>query len=68
MQLTYPEFKLTFIPIIVGSLGTIPKELLENIKKFGFNDIKALKLLRFMQQKNIIGSVKIFKTFLSFKV
>ena len=65
---TYHEYKLTFILIIVGALGTIPKELLENIKKLGFNDIEASKLLRFMQQKSIIGSVKICKTFLNFKV
>ena len=68
MQLAYPEYKFTFISIIVGALGTIPKELLENIKKLGFNDIEASKLLRFIQQKSIIGSVKICKTFLNFKV
>ena len=67
-QLTYPEYKFMFLPIIVGALGTIPKELLENIKKLGFKDIEASKLLRFIQQKSIVGSVKICKTFLNFKV
>ena len=57
-----------FIAIIVGALSTIPKELLENIKKLGFNDIKTSKLLRFIQQKSIIGSLKTSKTFLNFKV
>ena len=57
-----------FIAIIVGALSTIPKELLENIKKLGFNDIKTSKLLRFIQQKSIIGSLKTSKTFLNFKI
>ena len=57
-----------FIAIIVGALSTIPKELLENIKKLGFNDIKTSKLLRFIQQKSIIGSLKTSKSFLNFKV
>ena len=57
-----------FILIIVGALSTIPKELLQNIKKLGFNDIKASKLLRFIQQKSIIVSLKTSKTFLNFKV
>ena len=68
MQLTYHEYKFMFILIIVGALSTIPKELLENIKKLGFNDIKASKLLRFIQQKSIIVSLKTSKTFLNFKV
>ena len=68
MQLTYREYKFMFIAIIVGALSTIPKELLENIKKLGFNDIKTSKLLRFIQQKSIIGSPKTSKTFLNFKV
>ena len=41
MQLAYPEYKFTFISIIVGALGTIPKELLENIKKLGLNDLET---------------------------
>ena len=67
LQLTYPEFKFSFIPIIIGALGTVPKNLLENIKQLNFNEKEAKNIIKAIQQRAIIGSVKICKTFLNFK-
>ena len=36
LQLLYPEYRYSFIPIIVGALGTIPRCLLDNIDRLGF--------------------------------
>ena len=67
LQLTYPEFKFSFIPVIIGALGTVPKNLLENIKQLNFNEKEAKNIIKAIQQRAIIGSVKICKTFLNFK-
>ena len=67
MQITYPEYRFSFVPIIVGALGTIPKELKTSIIKLGFNNDEAHIMIKFIQQKSILGSVKIVKTFLKFR-
>ena len=36
----YPDYSFTFIPVIIGALGTIPKDLAANINKLGFADKK----------------------------
>ena len=36
LQLLYPEYRYSFVPIIVGALGTIPRCLLDNIDRLGF--------------------------------
>ena len=67
MQITYPEYRFSFVPIVVGALGTIPKELKTSIIKLGFNNDEAHIMIKFIQQKSILGSVKIVKTFLKFR-
>ena len=66
LQLIYPAYKYNFIPIIIGALGTIPKELCSNIEKLGYNNKHALMLIRKLQVLSISGSVKICKTFMKF--
>ena len=57
-----------FVPILVGALGAIPKELMGSMKLLGFSESEARKTIRYIQQKSIEGTVKIFKTFLCFKI
>ena len=65
LQVTYLEYRFSFISVIVGVRGTMPIDLRSNIKKFGFDDnAKAMKMI---QQRSIIGNVKICKTFITFK-
>ena len=63
----YPDYTFTFIPVITGALGAIPKDLTTNIKKLGFTENEAKQIVQRIQQKSIIGTVKICKTFLNFK-
>ena len=55
MNIMYPEYKFVFVPIVVGALGTVPKELLLNIKMLGFSENESKNMIRFIQQKGIIG-------------
>ena len=38
LQVTYPEYRFSFIPLIVGAMGAIPIDLKSNIKKLGFDE------------------------------
>ena len=67
LQLVYPDYTFTFIPVIIAALDTIPKDLATNIKKLGFADKETKQIVQRIQQKSIIGTMKICKTFLNFK-
>ena len=66
MQLLYPDYKFEFIPIIVRALGSIPTCLLQGIERHGFTGKESNRIINVLQQKSIIGTVKICKTFLGF--
>ena len=65
-QLLYPDYKFEFIPIIVGALGSIPTCLQQGIERLGFTGKESNRIINVLQQKSIIGTVKICKTFLGF--
>ena len=67
LQVRYPEYGFLFIPVIVGAMGAITIDLKSNIKKLGFNENEASKMIKMIQQKRITGSVKTCKTFINFK-
>ena len=48
-------------------MGAIPINLKSNIKKRGFDEIETVKMAKMIQQKSVIGSVKVCKTFINFK-
>ena len=67
LQVTYPEYRFLFILVTVGAMGAMPIDLKSNIKKLGFDENEAVKMMKMIQQKSIIGSVKICKTVINFK-
>ena len=66
VQLLYPDYKFEFIPIIVGALGLVPTCLLQDIESLDFKKKKSNRIINVLQQKSIIGTVKICETFLDF--
>ena len=58
LQETYPGYRFSLIPVIVGALGAMI-DLKSNIKKLGLDENQAVKMMKMIQQKSIIGSVKI---------
>ena len=63
LQRVYREYKFNIIPIIVGSLGYIPKELGKYIKELNLNEDLIFKI----KKKAILGSLKVVKTFMKMK-
>ena len=68
MQMMYENYSFMFIPIIVGALGHVPKCIFTNIENLGFTKNKTKKLVKKLQVLSGTGTVKICKTFMSFKV
>ena len=66
MQLLYPDYKFEFIAITAGALGSVPTCLLQGIECLGFTGKECNRIINLLQQKSIIGTVKICKTFLGF--
>ena len=64
----YHEYKFEMIPIIIGALGYVPKDLKTNLKKLNFNEKETKTITRKLQTISISGTVKITKTFMGFKM
>ena len=61
LQLTHPTYKFSFVPIIIGALGTIPKDLHENIRQLDFKKKESNDIIKPIQQRAIIGTIKTCK-------
>ena len=46
LQLTHPNYKFSFVPIIIGPIGTVPKDLYENIRQLEFNKKNSNDLIK----------------------
>ena len=66
MKLLYPDYKFELILIIVGALGSISVCLLQGIECLGFTGKESNRIINILQQKSIIGTISIWKTFLGF--
>ena len=67
LQLTHPNYKFSFAPIIIGALGTVSEDLHENFRQLDFNKKEFNDVIKAIQRRGIIGTVKMCKTFMNFK-
>ena len=68
MQLMYPGYSFTFIPVVIGATGYVTKHLTNYLKQAGFNDQDLPQMVRKLQILAVTGTVKIAKTFMNFKL
>ena len=68
LQMLYQCYKFEMIPIIVGTLGYVPKELKTNLEKLNFNEKEVESITRILQIMSVSGTVKIMKTFMGLKM
>ena len=64
LQRVYPEYKYRIIPIIVGALGSIPTLLERSLIEIGFETVKTKNIIKEIQKRALLGSLKIMKTFM----
>ena len=63
LQRTYPAYKYTVIPVIVGALGTIPKTLKDSLLKIGLQKVKLPAVIERIQKLALTGTIKTVKNF-----
>lgn len=61
LRVTYPEYKIIFIPLIIGVLGGIHQDFLENLKKVRTCGRSASSLAMQMQKSVVLGSLNILR-------
>ena len=60
-QQLYPTYKYTIVPVTIGAFGTITNELKENLQMLGFSGVKSDQIIRAIQKRTLIGTMKICK-------
>jgi hypothetical protein len=68
MQIMYPKYSFSFVPIIIGATGFVGKSLKHQLLKLGFAKKAVPRLITSLQVQAASGTVKIVKTFMRFKV
>ena len=61
------NYSFMCITIIVGALGQVPKYIFTNIQNLGFTKKETKKLVKKLHVLSVTRTVKICKTFMSFK-
>ena len=64
----YQDYKFEMIPIIVGALGEVPKELKTNLEKLNSDEKEVKSITTKLQIRSVSGTVKIIETFMGFKL
>ena len=67
LQLIHPNYKFSFVPIIIGAPKNVPKNSHENTRQLDFNKKESNDIIKAIHQRAIIDTVKICKTFMNFK-
>ena len=64
----YPEFKFNIVPLVVGATGLVTNSLVTNLKTLLSNEAEVERTAAKMQQKALIGSMRILKSALSMRI
>ena len=64
LQQMYTNYKFSMIPVVIGSLGAVPKPLMENLEKLKITGKNATDTITKIQRTAVVGTVKVMKTFM----
>ena len=63
----YPDYSYSVIPIVLGATGLVTKSLTKNLCDIGFNEKKTRRIIPKLQQKTLVGSMRVVKSALSLR-
>ena len=63
----YPTYKFEVVPIVVGAMGLVTDSLVKHIKKALDDETNVEAIVTKVQQKALIGSMRVLKSALSMK-
>ena len=66
IQIMYPNYKFEMIPVVIGCLGYVQKDLKTHMKQLGFHDKEIPFLVRRLQIASISGTINMCKAFFNF--
>ena len=64
----YPEYSFTVVPVVLGATGLITNSLVTNLKTLGFKEEGIPVLIRKLQTKALVGSMRIVKSAMTLKL
>ena len=67
MQRTYREYRFEIIPVIIGALGTVNNKLTRSLIQLDVKKENINRTIKKIQQRCLIGSLKIVRTFMNVK-
>lgn len=62
LRLSYPGYKIIFVPLIIGVLGGIHQTLMQSIMALHIEEKKAINIINEMQKYVILGSLRILRS------
>ena len=64
----YPEYTYTIVPIVLGATGLVTNSLVKNLTTLGFEKNDIPLLVRKLQTKALVGSMRIMKSAMTLKL
>lgn len=69
LETLLPEYKSTFLPIIIDDLRFVNKCLNDNLVKLGFSELEInKKIIHTILIQSLSGTVNLYKNFLKFRI
>ena len=63
----YPEYSYSIVPVVLGATGLVTKSLEKNLCDIGFEEKTTNQLIRKLQHKTLVGSMRIVKSAMSLR-
>ena len=67
LQRIYKDYSYNVVPIVIGSLGIVTKDLGRNLMKIGVEKDRVSRVVKDIQKRTLIGSMKVVRTFMKMK-
>ena len=65
LQRIYPRYRYQIIPVVIGALVTVTYSLEENLKKLQQKKTTVNQIIKKIQKRALIGTMKMAKTTLN---